>query len=279
MDELLLHPQAKHYYEQFSENPPQCLLVVAPAGSGKEYLLQNLARNVLGDHHVGRLFDIAPEDGKKAIGIDIIRNLKLSLRLKSSKKRVILVGHAELLTTEAQNSLLKLIEEPPANVHFMLATPNIGDMLETVRSRSTIWNLMLPLPSDIAKYYADYPIANINKAIAISEGRMGLTDALVKQKDDHSLIHAIDMAKDILSENHFKRLTRVDTVAKDPLLAAELLDALRLVCSAALRDSAKKNSPAVKQWHKRLRLTMQSNDMLLVNVQPKLVFGYLFMQI
>ena len=279
MEPMLLHPQSKLYYEQYLANPPQSLILVAPDGSGKEYLLRSMAANILGDHPAGRLFEIHPDDGKKSIGIDAIRSLKLSLRLKSAKKRVVFVPHAELLTTESQNSLLKLIEEPPENVHFLLATPNLNDLLETVRSRSTTWVLSLPLKNDIAAYYNGYPEQVVNKAVAIGEGRMGLIDALVKHQDDHSLVHAIDMAKEILSENHFKRLARVDSITKDTVLANELLDALRLVCAAGLQTSAKKDSAAVKHWHRRLKIVMQCTDMLSVNVQPKLVFGYLFMQI
>lgn len=275
----LLHPQAQQYYDQYLADPPQSLLLIAPVGSGKDYILRSLAGSLLGDHPTGRLFELAPEAGKKSISIDAIRELKVSLRLKSPKKRVILIPQAGLLTTEAQNSLLKLIEEPPKDVHFLLAATNVNELLDTIQSRVTVWNLALPLPTQIREYYANYPEAVLAKAIAIGESRMGLIEALLTQQDTHSLVHAIDVAKEILSENHFKRMIRVDALAKDPVFASELLDALRLVCNAALINSAKKDSPAVKQWHKRLKIVMQSSDWLVNSVQPKLVLSYLFMQL
>lgn len=276
---ILLHPQSQQYYDQYLVDPPQSILLIAPVGSGKEHVLRNLASSLLGEHPTGRLFELEPEAGKKSISIDVIRDLKVSLRLKSPKKRVILIPHANLLTTEAQNSLLKLIEEPPTGVHFMLATPNVNELLDTIQSRVTVWNLTLPMPSQIQEYYFNYPEAVLTKAIAIGESRMGLIDALITQQESHSLVHAIDVAKEILSENHFKRMIRVDALVKDPAFASELLDALRLVCNAALINSAKKDSPAVKQWHKRLKLVMQSSDWLDNSVQPKLVLSYLFMQL
>lgn len=277
--QLLLHPISKQYYDHILEDLPQSLLLVAPEGSGKEYILRNLADSILGEHPNGRLYDVIPLPDKKSIGIEAVRELKVNLRLKSAKKRVVLIPHAGLLTHEAQNSLLKLLEEPPADVHFLMAVPNIGDVIETIQSRVSVWNLVLPLSKQIHEFYAQFPEINRNKAIAIGESRMGLIDALLNQQESHNLIHAIDIAKEILGENHFNRMIRVDALAKDHVFANELIDALRLVCNAALINAAKKNNASVKQWHKRLNIIMQSSDWLNNSVQPKLVLSYLFMQI
>lgn len=276
---LLLHPSSKERYDITVTEPPQSLMIVAPIGSGKEHILRTLALDILGSHSAGRLYEIMPPEDKKFIGIDAIRELKINLRLKSAKKRVVIIPHANLLTIEAQNSLLKILEEPPVNVHFLLAVPNLEDVLETISSRTLIWRMVLPAPEQIHEYYKQYPEAARNKAIAISESRMGLIDALLTQQENHNLIHAIEVAKEILGENHFSRMVRVESLSKDLIATKELIDALRLVCNAALVGAAKKNSNSVKQWHKRLGLIIQAGDWLEGSVQSKLVLSYLFMRI
>ncbi len=115
---LLFNPIAAKHYQSFKDDAPQCLVLVAPAGSGKETVLKQLAQDIMGEKSLGRLFEILPEADKDSIGIDAIRELKLSLRLKSNDQRVVLINQAEKLTQEAQNSILKLLENTPKILTF-----------------------------------------------------------------------------------------------------------------------------------------------------------------
>ena len=75
---------------------------------------------------------------KKNIEIDQIRNI-INYSQKSSfnqNKRFILIDNIELLTKSASNSLLKLLEEPPENLYFILIHDNSYRILETIKSRS-----------------------------------------------------------------------------------------------------------------------------------------------
>ena len=75
---------------------------------------------------------------KKNIEIDQIRNI-INYSQKSSfnqNKRFILIDNIELLTKNASNSLLKLLEEPPENLYFILIHDNSYRILETIKSRS-----------------------------------------------------------------------------------------------------------------------------------------------
>jgi DNA polymerase III delta prime subunit len=275
---LLLHKQSQARYDSIKVNPPQGLLLVAPVGSGKEHLLRTLASDILGEHPTGRLFELYPEENKKLISIDAVRSLKIKLKLKSNKHRVVLVPHAELLSHEAQNSILKLLEEPPEKVHFFMSVCNVSDVIDTISSRTSIWKLVLPTPEQINDYYKQFPDTLRQKAIAIGESRMGLIDSLITQQETHSLIQSIDIAKQILSENHFNRLARVDSYSKNSELTKELLDALRLVCNAGLKSAAKNNSKSLQQWHRRLELVLQASEWIDTKVNSKLVLSYLFMR-
>lgn len=277
--DLLLHPQTKQRYDIVVSDPPQSILLVAPQGSGKETLLRALAADILGANYAGRLLEITPIEDKKSIGIEAIRDLKNTLRLKYSEHRVVLVPHAELMTTDAQNSFLKLLEEPPAGVHIFMSVTKLGDMLETIQSRAVVWQLTLPTKQQLNEYFARYSEAQRAKALAIGGSRVGLIVALLGDQQNHDLLHAIDTAKEILGENHFERMIRVDALSKDTVQIVLLLDALELVCKAALEHAASKNNSTVKQWHRRLKLITQAQDWLAENLQTKLVLSHLFMRI
>jgi DNA polymerase-3 subunit delta' len=75
--------------------------------------------------------------GMPVIGIEEIRNLKheTSLKLSTESMRTVLVSHAERMTVAAANSVLKLLEEPPANTAIVLTSSAPGQLLPTIASR------------------------------------------------------------------------------------------------------------------------------------------------
>ncbi|MCH7826614.1 MAG: hypothetical protein IIC75_01355 [Bacteroidetes bacterium] len=82
----------------------------------------------------------------KNIKINSIRNIKkfISLDYSEIPYRIILISFAHLMSIEAQNALLKQLEEPPAGTVFILCTSNPTQLMETIRSRC--WELIfLPL--------------------------------------------------------------------------------------------------------------------------------------
>lgn len=80
----------------------------------------------------------------KFIKVDQIRELKKKLALKphEAKKRIILIQHAQLLRQESANALLKIMEEPPKNTHFILTCENISMVLPTIKSRCHIFRFL-----------------------------------------------------------------------------------------------------------------------------------------
>jgi DNA polymerase III delta prime subunit len=276
---LLLHPLTKKRYETYITNPPQSLILVAPAGSGKETVLKQLALDILGEHPAGRLFEILPDIGKKTIGIDAIRELKMTLRLKSDKARVVLINQANSMTTEAQNSILKLLEDTPKNVHFLIGINNQTELLDTINSRSVMWQFIAPTKKQIENYFTTYSPAKLAKAIAIAENRVGLISALLNEDQNHPLLQAIETAKEILSENHFGRLVRVEAMYKDSSQTMLVLEALQLICKGALDNAALKGSTHIQEWQKRLKCVSEAIELINTNIQPKLVLSKTFVMI
>jgi replication-associated recombination protein RarA len=275
---VLLHSLSQKRYNAFKLNPPQSLVLIAPAGSGKETVLRHLALDILGNEPVGRLYEILPDIGKKTIGIDAIRELKMSLRLKSNKERVVLIDKADTLTNEAQNSILKLLEDTPKNVHFLISVNNKSSLLDTVISRSEVWNFIQPTTGQIKNFFNTHPEKSLDKAIAISGNRVGLISALLSQDKEHPLIQAIETAKGILSDTRYKRLVRVEAMYKDLPQTLLVFEALGLICKSALETAASKDDDEhLVQWQKRLTLILEATDMINANIQPKLVLSRTFL--
>jgi DNA polymerase III gamma/tau subunit len=93
--------------------------------------------------------DLTPLEGENSIGIDQVRELEHSLSLKphSFPPKIGLVTQAEKLTIEAQNALLKVLEEPTGDSVLILAAPRKENLLPTVVSRCQL--IALPEKAEI----------------------------------------------------------------------------------------------------------------------------------
>lgn len=80
------------------------------------------------------VYEVVPDNG--AIRVAQIKTLTANAYVSPvGERKVFFVHRADLMTTEAQNKLLKTLEEPPENVTFFLGTANEYRLLDTVRSR------------------------------------------------------------------------------------------------------------------------------------------------
>ena len=80
------------------------------------------------------------EDDSNSIGVDEIRNLKKDIYIKpyEAERKIYIIKEAHRLTEQAQNSLLKVLEEPPKYGTIIMTTTNTGFFLETILSRVLI---------------------------------------------------------------------------------------------------------------------------------------------
>lgn len=132
---------------------PNSLIFCGPSGVGKREMAMTLAKSlnclersddscdgcpactaIIEGRHPDVL-TIAAE--KQEIKIDQIRFLKqlAYLRPMIGKKRVFVIEDAEVMNSEAANSLLKVLEEPPFHSHIVLVTDSPFLLFPTIRSR------------------------------------------------------------------------------------------------------------------------------------------------
>jgi DNA polymerase-3 subunit delta' len=156
---------------------PHGLLLHGPAGVGKEQFASALAAALFctgrGDrlepcgacaecqlsragthpdvHWVRRLWDPDRKKYRNTIGIDQIREMCEQLAMTSMRRgyRVAIVTPADLMTPQAQNSLLKTLEEPAPRTVIVLVTARPSALLPTLRSRCQRIEVARPEP-DVA---------------------------------------------------------------------------------------------------------------------------------
>ncbi|GEN22530.1 DNA polymerase III subunit delta' [Halomonas cupida] len=143
---------------------PHALLVSGPHGIGKQTLAEALTARALcaqpDELACGRchschmlasgyhpdLLRVVPEDGKRMIRIDPIRqvNTFVSQTAQQGGYRVIEIKPAEAMNIAAANALLKSLEEPGASTLFILQSDMPSRLLPTIRSRCQHWSLAIP---------------------------------------------------------------------------------------------------------------------------------------
>lgn len=144
---------------------------------------------------------IEAEDGK-SIKIEQIRYLQEKIAEKPivSDKKVYIINDADFMTKEAQNCLLKTLEEPPEYASIILVLSNESKLLATIKSRCTKI-VFEPLSNDeIIKYFSINQIDALNENILkVCNGSIGKA---IKLKDDSIHYEQIDSILNNISKSN-----------------------------------------------------------------------------
>lgn len=124
---------------------------------------------------------------KKTVPVDLVREARadIYIRPNEGKKKIYIFPRAQDMRTEAQNALLKVLEEPPSYGAFLLITDSPEKLLPTIRSRCISLSLTgLPehlLNEELQRRFPNADSAAIHAAVARSGGYLGQAISLLEE--------------------------------------------------------------------------------------------------
>ena len=233
---------------------PHALLLEGAAGSGRRMLAQIVARAAVCHAQGERPCGVCPACQKSVhpditllggegspLTVDAIRRVREEAFVlpNESSYRVMILADAQNMQHQAQNALLKILEEPPAHVLFILTCDNRASLLETIRSRCVCLPLT-PVPweqvgEELRRRLPDCDEESLKRAHSLFGGYVGqvidgVTDGTFREVLE--LVAQFAVALGEVSELPLLRLTA--RLEKNKLLTAGVLAGLRLVLRDAL---------------------------------------------
>jgi DNA polymerase III delta prime subunit len=285
MTKDLYHPKTKAQIEAFIVQPAHALGIVGSDGAGKSYIAKRIMTELLGGTSLEAHPHVYVMDAAEQGSIEQVRELQSFLKLRvpgtATIRRAVLIEHADYLRNEAQNALLKMLEEPPQDTVIICTTSSKQSLLTTIASRLQ-WISLQPLSHELAKEAlgAEYSAAELDRAYYTSDGNVGLMVSLLEKSSEHPLARAVTQAKELLKASRYARLKDVDRLAKLESSDQRLLiDALQRLLHAALVSNAQRtpaNHAELTRLNQQLKIVLKARALLESKVQPKLAFTWLF---
>jgi DNA polymerase-3 subunit delta' len=272
MDGLLLHPRTKAELAALLRDAPQGLLFVAPAGTGKFATAKAWAGSLAANTAIS----VLEPDEKGTITIEATRTLYQRTRAKQVGWQVVIIDHAEAMSTEAQNAFLKLLEEPRPHVTFILTAPTAEALLPTILSRLQVVTLQ-PVGTKALTAYAKTVQPTItDQALAqllfVAHGRPATLAAMVKNPEAFERHKQVmQRAKQLLGATQYDRLATVQELSKDRPELIATLEAMAGMLELQLRRQA------TAQWLKTADALQECLQRLHQNGNARAQLTHLFM--
>lgn len=279
-DNLLLHPKTRADILTFLKQPAHALMIVGEAGSGKKSAAEAISSDLLGvpvtelNRHPF-FIKLQKASDKQEIPIDSVRSLLKNITLKTvgtaQIRRVVVIEEANLLSEEAQNALLKTLEEPASDTVFILTVPSVKSVLPTIASRVRLVPAHSVSKEAAMSFYSAKHQANaIQGAWYLSSGNAKLIESILADSDT-PLKKSIDEAKLFLSQEAYDKLLMIDEISKDRQRFDQFLEALEKILQALQRSPNNQSKSATSRLLNNRKLVSKLRKARLSNANSRLI--------
>lgn len=195
----------------------------------------------------------------------------------SAEGRAVLLYHVERMNEESANALLKVMEEPPEGVLFLLTADSLAGVLPTIRSRCISFAVAPVSPEDCARYCTAQGVGAKDAALysALFDGHIGTVLAAARDEARREQVdRALALAKAAAARDSYAAAVLLSAYEKDKAGASALLADFRAVAAAGLRDSP--HSPVEGETaRKALGAADAAMQQIGAQVNPKIVLSVL----
>ncbi len=277
----------------YEKRIPHAILIEGDYGTGKHTLAKFLSKAIVcgldnapcSDCHNCHLADvgshpditfIAPLDNKKNISVDQIRKIREEVIVKphQAKKRVFVIDCADTMNDYAQNALLKVLEEPPKTVMFILIAESKASLLSTIISRCVILTLNTPEFSTAVSYIkskTDFNEELIKEALELEKNNIGRAiNVLNGQSSSSTEAAAKDFLDFAIDGDQYSMLKLLTPYAKNRVDADRFLKDLKYLIAKKIRQSP--NGYLAKPLMSVYDTLPEFEDSLLTNINLNLLF-------
>lgn len=277
-------------------------LIIGHNGIGKSILARIFALKILNkDKDIDYVDIINYRPSKASMGVDEVREIieEVSKRPYEGDKKVIIIHEGSKLTVQAQNALLKTIEEPPEGVYIILLAESLETLLDTIKSRCQVYKLT-PLNNKQMEMYINtlgrYSEEEIRASLAYGEGIPGKAERLLNDSNLSelrevimSLLKDINYAKEdlvLIYENKLENyktekdevLNLMASFIRDIIVAKELEDKNKIINIDKYNDIVEvANSLSYKKLNSMLEYIKEGRVNLMNNGNYSLVISVILM--
>mgnify|MGYP004450569615 FL=1 len=195
----------------------------------------------------------------------------------SAEGRAVLLYHVERMNEESANALLKVMEEPPEGVLFLLTADSLAGVLPTIRSRCISFAVAPVSPEDCARYCTAQGVGAKDAALysALFDGHIGTVLAAARDEARREQVdRALALAKAAAAKDSYAAAVLLAAYEKDKAGASALLADFRAVAAAGLRGSP--HSPVASETaRKALGAADAAMQQISAQVNPKIVLSVL----
>ena len=186
---------------------------------------------------------VSPEG--QSIKVDKIRTLRSEAYMSATtcRGRVFLIEQADLMNQNAQNALLKILEEPPEGACFILLASSASLLLQTIRSRCVCFTLAPVAVNDesieFLKSKTGISFEKAKEVLALADGNIGKAEQLINTSDELVSVTAEKIVKKAAESNMFEVLSSLNSFMKSREQTNEMIFYLKekIVCEIKNKTS------------------------------------------